>query len=281
MLGTFGGEVAIDLTVAEAFGVNLKPVPVVLKIGNGQANFEPIITGMNDGPMIIQAKLAFDNDYGLWLRLDPSRVDNAAINEAVSNAVLAYAAPVLAKSSAVSGKASVIINKGQIPITANGSMTLDGVMGFHNVIFKPGPIAAELTAITGQPAPDLKLDQLMNFKVADGRVTQTGLNIPIGGNGLRVAIDGSVGFDNTLDLKATSRLSARALGLDAALDKNLGAATVSVPIRGTLSRPAVDRKALTIALRNAARVVGEKQLKSEAGRLLERLASPNNGKDPR
>jgi hypothetical protein len=159
-------------------------------------------------------------------------------------------------------------------------MALDGAMAFRNVVFKPGPLAGELTTITGQPAPDLKLDQTMIYKVADGRVSQSGLNIPIGGNGLRVAIDGSVGFDETLDLKATSRLSARALGLDG-LGANAGTATVSVPIRGTLSRPAVDQKALTIALRNAARVIGEKQLKSEAGRLLERLASPNSDKDPR
>ncbi len=234
----------------------------------------PITTLLNDGPMIIQARLSFDNDYGLWLHLDPCRVDNAVINEEVSSAVLAYAAPVLAKSSEVSGKATVVINKGMIPITATGLMTLDGAMAFKNVVFKPGPIAAELTTITGQPAFDIKLDQTMIYNVANGRVSQTGLNVPIGGNGLRVAIDGSVGFDETLDLKATSRLSAKSLGLDSGLDKNLGAATITVPIRGTLSRPAVDRKALTIALRNAARVVGERQLKSEAGRLLERLASP-------
>jgi translocation and assembly module TamB len=281
LLGQMGGEVTIDLTMAEAFGVNLKPVAVVLKIGGGQANFEPIVTTLNDGPMIIQSRLIFDNDYGLWLRLDPCRVDDAVINEAVSNSVLAFAAPVLAKSSSVSGKTTVVINKGMVPITGTGPMSLDGAMAFKNVVFKPGPIANELTTITGQAAPDLKLDQTMTFKVADGRVTQSGLNIPIGGNGLRVAIDGSVGFDETLDLKATSRLSARALGLDANLDKELGAATVSVPIRGTLSKPAVDRKALTIALKNAARVVGEKQLKSEAGRFLERIASPKSEKDPR
>jgi translocation and assembly module TamB len=281
ILGTFGGEVALDLTMAEAFGLSLKPVPVVLKIGNGQANFEPIVTTLNDGPMIVQAKLAFDNDYGLWLRLDPCRVDNAVINEAVSNSLLAYAAPVLARSSGVSGQATVVVNKGVIPLTATGPVTVDGAMAFHNVIFKSGPMAAELATITGQAAPDLRLDQTMIYKVADGRVTQSGLNIPIGGNGLRVAIDGSVGFDDTLDLKATSRLSAKALGLDSGLDKNLGAATVTVPIRGTLSKPSVDRKALTIALRNAARVVGEKQLKSEAGRLLERIANPKSGDDPR
>jgi translocation and assembly module TamB len=281
LLGQLAGEVGIDLTTAQAFGLSFQPVPVVLKIGGGQANFEPIITKLNDGGMIIQSKLAFDADYGLWLRLDPSRVDDAVINEAVSNAVLAYAAPVLAKSSGVTGKVTVVINKGQVPITATGQLTLDGAMAFHNVIFKPGPMAAELTTITGQAAPDIKLDQTMIYKVADGRVTQTGLNIPIGGNGLRVAIEGSVGFDETLDLKATSRLSAKALGLASLTDKNLGAATVTVPIRGTLGRPAVDQKALTIALRNAARVVGEKQLKSEAGRLLERLASPKSGDDPR
>jgi translocation and assembly module TamB len=280
LLGQLGGEVAIDLTTAVAFGVKLNPTPVVLKIGNGQANFAPILTQLNGGPMIIQSRLILDNDYGLWLKLDPSRVDDAVINEAVSNAVLAYAAPVLAKSSGVTGKATVVINKGMVPITANGPLAIDGAMAFHNVIFKPGPLGGELTTITGQAAADIKLDQTMTFKVADGRVTQSGLNIPIGGNGLRVAIEGSVGFDETLDLKATSKLSAKTLGLGS-LGSPSGAATVTVPIRGTLSKPSVDQRALTIALRNAARVVGEKQLKSEAGRLLERLANPNSDKAPK
>ena len=202
LLGQVQGEVGLDLTTAEAFGVKLGPAPVVLKLGAGKAKFDPILTKMNDGPVVIQGELAFDDDYGLWLRLGPSRVDNATINEAVSNSILAYAAPVMAKSSQVTGKVTVAVTKAMVPITAGGPLSLEGAMALQNAVFNPGPLGAELTSITGQAAPKLRIDQGMNIQVLNRRVNQTGLVVPIGGDGFRVAIDGSVGFDETLDLKA-------------------------------------------------------------------------------
>ena len=167
---------------------------------------------MNDGPVLILADLALDGDYGLWLRLDPCRIEDAAINEAVSNSILAYVAPVLAKSSGVSGKVTVAVDRAFVPITASGPLSLDGAMALAERRLQARP-ARRRADLDHRPAvPDLKLDQAMFVKVANGRVQQNGLSIPIGGNGLRVAIDGSVGFDETLDLKATIPLDRQVPG---------------------------------------------------------------------
>ena len=286
LIGQLAGEIGVDVTTAEAFGVKLGKTPIVLKIGGGGGVFEPIVTTMNDGPVLIQGRIVFDKTLGAWLVLQPSRIEGAAINEAVSNSILAYAAPVLAKSSNVSGKVTVALEKGSIPITATGAMSLDCAVAFQNTVFKPGSLAAELAAITGQPSPTLKLDQTMIVQVANGRVKQTGLSIPVGGNGMKVAIDGSVGFDETLDLKATIPVSARLLGLDASLDKSIPATTIPLPIRGTLARPSIDQRAFGVAVRNAAKDAGTKELKkelnNEAGKLLNRIAGPNQaGGEPR
>ena len=278
ILEQIAGEVGLDLTMAEAFGVKLGPTPVVLKLGGGKAAFDPIVTTMNDGPVHINADLVLDAANGAWLRLAPSQIEGAAINEAVSNSILAYVAPVLARSSEVSGKLTVALNKAMVPITADGKLQLDGALALQNVVCKPGPLGAELTSITGRAAPTLKLDQTMNVEVVDGRVHQSGLSIPLGG-GAKVAIDGSVGFDQTLDLTARVPLTARLAGLDA---KAVGASTVDLPIRGTLARPALDRQALRVALREAAKALGEKEIQAEAGRFLDRIAGPNaKGGEPR
>jgi hypothetical protein len=50
---------------------------------------------------------------------------------------------------------------------------------------------------------------------------------------------------------------------------------VTLPITGTLASPSIDQKALSVALRDAAKAFGEKRLKTEASRFLERIASPN------
>ena len=68
------------------------------------------------------------------------RIDGAAINEAVSNSILAYVAPVLARSSEVTGKVTVAVNKGgRCRSPATGPMTLDGAMAFQNVGLPPRP----------------------------------------------------------------------------------------------------------------------------------------------
>ena len=270
LLNQITGEIGLDLTMAEAFGVNLKPTPVVLKLGGGKAKFDPIVTTMNDGPMLLQAHLRLDEAFGLWLQLEPSGIDKASINEAVSNSVLAYVAPVLAKSTKVTGKVSVAINAGSVPITATGPMSLDGAVVLQDVLCDPGPIGSELTALAGRPAATIKLDQTMIVKVANGRVDQTGLSIPIGG-GSAVALNGSVGFDETLDLKATIPL----LGLNPKLGKVAAGKVIAVPIRGTFARPAVDRRSLEVALREAAKSLAGKELEAEANRLLDRIAGPN------
>jgi translocation and assembly module TamB len=263
-LNQISGEVELDLTTAQAFGLTLGETPVVLRFGQGLAKFDPIRTTLNEGSVSIVADLAMDGNEGVWLRVGTSKIDGATINQAVSDSILSYVAPVLAKSNGVTGKVTVAVDRAFVPITATGSLTLDGAMAFQDLTFQPGPLGAELTSITGRAASDLKLNEAMFVKVHDGRVEQSGLSIPLGGN-LAVAIDGSVGFDETLDLKATIPVAA----------PGVGNTKVALPIRGTLGRPAVDRKALGVALRDAAKTVGEKRLKSEAARFLERIAGPN------
>ncbi len=272
-LAGISGEVGLDLTMAEAFGVNLKPAPVVLKLGGGKAVFDPIVTAMNDGPVLIQAHFRLDDAGGVWLQLDPCRIEKAGINEAVSNSILAYVAPVLAKSTKVTGQVTVALNSGSVPITADGLMALDGAVAFQNVVCDPGPLGTELNAITGRGTSTIKLDQTMIVQVQNGRVRQTGLSIPIGG-GTAVAIEGSVGFDETLDLKASIPLTARLLGLDPKLAKVPAGKVIAIPIGGTFARPAVDRQALKVAFREAARSMAGKELEAEAGRLLDRIAGP-------
>ncbi len=273
-LNQIAGEVGLDLTMAEAFGVNLKPTPVVLKLGGGKAVFDPIVTAMNDGPVLIQAHLRLDDLGGVWLQLDPCRIEKAGINEAVSNSVLAYVAPVLAKSTKVTGKVTVALNGGSVPITAAGALALDGAVAFQDVICDPGPLGSEVATITGRSSATIRLDQTMIVNVADGRVRQTGLSIPIGG-GTTVAIDGTVGFDETLDLRATIPLTARLLGIDPKIAKVPPGRSIVVPVGGTFARPAVDRQSLRVAFREAAKSMAGKELEAEANRLLDRIAGPN------
>jgi translocation and assembly module TamB len=268
-LAQLTGEAGLDLAEAKAFGVTMGQAAVVLRFGQGLAKFDPIASTLNGGSVSIVADLAMDGEGGAWLRLGSSKIEGAEINKECSDAILSYVAPVLAESSSVAGKITMTLDRAFVPITATGPMSLDGAIAFQGVTFQPGPLASELTSIAGRGASALRLDEAMFVRVADRRVYQKGLSIPIGGDGVKVAIDGSVGFDETLDLKATVPLTAKALGLASG-----DGPTVALPIKGSLPRPVIDRKALAVALRDAARSMGESRLKSEAGRLLDRIAGP-------
>ncbi len=268
-------EIALDLSSAQAFGVTIGPAPVVLHLSGGGASFDPIQTTANGGPLTIHANLALDDAEGVWLRLLPgTRIDGAEINDAVSSSVLAFVAPVLSEATHVNGKVSVVLSRAMLPITAKGSAVIDGQVTFQDVQFLAGPLGAQVASLVGQPSPKLVLHQPMQLQVADGRVKQSGLSIPIPG-GVKVDLDGSVGFDKTLDLRASVPLSARMLALDPKFESFVGGTKLSIPIRGTMAHPAIDARAMQTGLREAARTAGERGLAAQAEGLLNRVAGPN------
>ena len=264
------GTIALDVTVAQAFGVTLGQTPIVLRLTGGRAAFDTIQTTINEGTAIIGADLALDDPNALWLRLAPgSKIEHARINEVVSSAVLAYVAPVLSEASEVDGTLRVAIRQGAIPLIGDGSTLLDGDIVFENVVFEPGPGASEVLALAGQRVPRLALNQPIQLQVAEGRVRQNGLKIPVNRE-TQIALAGSVGFDKTLQLRATMPLSAKMLGRDETVQQLLAGTQVTVPIGGTLSKPGIDRQALQATLRQAMQQVARRGLEAGAGRLLER-----------
>jgi translocation and assembly module TamB len=270
VLSCLEGTISLDLTQAQAYGVTLGQTPIMLRVGGGRAVFDTIQTTINQGTAEIGADLDLDDPNALWLRLAPgTRVDHAQINEVVSTALLAYAAPVLSEASEVDGALRLAIREAAFPLIGNGSTRVLGEVVFENVVFEPGPGASEILALAGQRVPKLALSQPIQLQVADGRVTQSGLKVPINRE-TQIALAGSVGFDRTLQMKATMPLTGRMLGRDELVQQLLGGTQITVPIGGTLSRPGIDRQALQATLRQAMQQVARKGLEAGAGRILER-----------
>jgi translocation and assembly module TamB len=267
-------ELGIELRAADAFGLQLGPAPVVLRCKDGAVTIDPIQTSLNDGRVVLLPGLTVDDAKGIALTLAKgSAIDGAEINDEVSRRVLAYVAPVLDKATRVNGKVSVTVDSAEFPISTpdNRRTNLTGQLVFENVMFTPGPFATEVLSIAGQPnARGLALHEPVQLSVADGRVIQNGLVIPVSRDA-KVGIDGSVGFDQTLDLRATVPITRAMLGAAAGLQGLVGDQKVVVPISGTVSNPRVNRRALQLALRELSRNVFKKELSGGANGLLKRL----------
>ncbi|MBY0398263.1 MAG: hypothetical protein K2X91_17600, partial [Thermoleophilia bacterium] len=248
-------ELGLDLASVDAFGLKLGPAPIVITCGNGTVAIAPIATTLNGGQVTLTPGLDVDEVRGIALTLaEGSSIENAAVNDEVSRRVLRYVAPVLDGATHVNGRVSMAIDRADIPLIApdDRRLTLTGRLVFQDVVFAPGPFAAEVLTLVGRPdSPGLKLTQPVQLSVADGRVLQKGLEIPIRRD-VTVAMEGSVGFDQTLDLRASVPVTRGMLGLDrvAQIDELVGGTRVTVPIGGTVKRPRIDRRGLQVALKD-------------------------------
>lgn len=274
LLKGLDAEIALELTSADAFGMKLGPAPIVVRGKGGAYTIDPIETSLNNGRVTLLPGLTVDEVNGIDLSFARgSAINGAEINDQVSKAVLTYVAPVLDRATHVNGKVSVTIDHANFPLVGpdNRRVNILGQLVFQDVVFAPGPFASEMLSLAGRSdSPGVRLHQPVQLSVADGRVIQKGLEIPIRKDAA-VALEGSVGFDQTLDMRASLPIFQAMLGGRSGLDKVIGDRRVVVPINGTVSHPKIDKRALQLALRDLSRSVLKKELSGNAADLLNQL----------
>ena len=192
--------------------------------------------------------------------------------------ILAARSPAVAAwRSGGTGRVSVDLDHAEIPLTSGRLKTtrLEGAVVFTDVEFAPGPLAEQVIRAAGRQETRLRLDQPVTLTIAEGRVNQRGLAIPIG-DLTRVEMEGWVGFDRQLSLTATLPVTAAMFGENALLAEVAGGTRISLPIRGTLDRPELDREALTAHLKDLGKSLLARGATRGAIELLRGLAQPRN-----
>ena len=153
----------------------------------------------------------------------------------------------------------------------------NGNIIFNDVVFGAGPLGGELLSLAGKGKDTaLRIHQPLQLAVANRRINQSGIEIPINQQ-TKILIKGSVGFDETLALRAEVPLTSAMLGGDKTLQNVAGGTSIPVPIGGTLKRPKVDRQALASAMRQMSRTVLKRGAEKEANDLLNKLAPGQGG----
>src|SRR4029078_13729395 len=115
--------------------------------------------------------------------------------------------------------------------------TVTGSVLFQDAELVAGTIAAQLIdLIRLTDLPSLNLNEPVSLTIADRRVYQKGLAIPIGQLNT-ITMEGWVDFDRNLAMKASIPLLPTMLQDRPLMGGLLGDLRVTVPIGGTLSRP--------------------------------------------
>jgi translocation and assembly module TamB len=228
---------------------------VVLRAAGGRLRFDPIDARLNQGRLHLEPQWVQDGDGPARLQFGPSStLENAMVNDEVSHRVLAYVAPILDGATRVEGRVSVQQLHADFPVFGPGGTParVEGDVLFDEVRFLPGPLANDLLSLLPhrerRPSPMLVLRDPISFRIAEGKVDQHGLVIPLG-QVATVGIEGSVDFDKRLDLVA--RLAVNPPRADApVLSSLVRAARFELPIGGTLEHPKIDKLALKERLKS-------------------------------
>ena len=269
-------NVVVGLDSAKRAGLELGPTRLAVRgAGKNGLAIDPIETTLNGGKLRLVPELELSPRPLLRLKAGTELVD-AEVNGEASRRVLSFIAPVLDGGTKVTGRVSAKIDRAEFPL-GKGATTesqVEGKVVFQDLEFTPGPIAADLLGLIGRSEATLKLDQPVVLSIADGRVRQSGLVIPVG-KLTKIEIAGDVGFDRSLDLRATIPIMPEMFPNGGIVGEVVAGTRITIPITGTLSRPKIDRDAFKAELARA----GKGLMVRGAADLLFRLARPRE-RDP-
>jgi len=272
-------EGGLDIDGAEAAGLKLGSAQVIAQLTGGKVTVEPIRSTLNGGTVAILTEVTLDEAGGATVHLLPgTAIQDAVIDDPLSERLLSYVAPVLHEASQVRGRVSMVIDRASFPIggPTTRPVSLAGSLEFQDVIFGPGPMASEvLNIVPLKREAQLRLNETIRVAVEKGRVYQKGLEVPVGG-GKSFGLEGSVGFDRTLALKAMVPVAVPGVpGLAGrgSATETLADMRIPVPIGGTLAHPRIDRQALAKGLRDEGRSAIRREAEAGAEKLIRRLGS--------
>ncbi len=281
---SLAADLGVDLTEADLFGMRLGPAPVVGHYRDGKLAIDPIESRINGGRLRLEPVVDLEARGGPVVRLGKeSSLTDATVNEEVSRRVLSYVAPVLDQTTRASGRVSASIEEATFPVGGdrNRRSNVTGKVVFQDVEFAPSPLTCEVIAMVApRKEPGIvRLDQPVLLTIADGRVNQRGLAIPIG-DLTRIEIDGWVGFNKDLSLTATLPVTPAMLSKTPLLGEILAGTKVRVPIGGTLGAPRIDKEAFNAELKELGKALLVRGAGVGAVELLNRLARPRDPNAP-
>ncbi len=269
-------EFGVVLSEADVYGMKLGPAPIVVRLKGDQVEVEPIQTTLNGGRFRLDPRVVRESSGGLSIQLgEGTTIEGAEINDEVSHRVLSFVVPVLDRATRVHGRISAQVERAAFPLdsTLGEGSKVEGRVVFQNVEFLPGPLAEQLVELVGAEPSSMKLNEPVVLSIADGKVHQRGLALPVG-RLTQLQIDGDVGFDRRLDLTASVPITPAMVANNPILSDIVAGTRIKVPVGGTLSKPQVDKEAFRTAMQDLGKTLLRRGAVRGATELLMRLTAP-------
>lgn len=280
LLAKLTADAGLGWQSIKAYGFDLGPGELRVKLAGGQATVSPIRAAFGGGQVTLtpSARLAPEPSEVSFAK--GKVVDRAKLTPAACASALGYALPVIANAAHAEGEITAILDENHIPLGDFTKTALKGQLIIHKATVGAGPVVTEIVKLLGSPSATMTLANEMTvpIRVEGGRVYHENLSVTV--NGYTVKTAGSVGFDGSLALVADVPIPGTFPGLknNPTLKKAVEGKVVKVPITGTMAKPVVDPRQFEAAIaalaRDSVKGLGKALLHKELDKLFPAMPPP-------
>lgn len=272
-LASLQGQADLHWDALQAYGARVGPANLHLRLTQGTLHLPPFDALANGGKLRVGAALRMEPGP-MELSLVPgSNLQRAKLTPELCASALGYAAPTLANATEVQGEVSVQVAKGRMPLAFPEKAEVQGTFILHDARLAPGPMVKELTNLLKYPPKTaLVKEAQVPFALVDGKVHHRDLELIFPELTIRSA--GWVALDGTLSLLLEMPIPPRWLGNNPRLNAALANQKITLPLRGTLSQPRLDERAVREASGRFVRDAAGDVLQQEIENRLKKLLGP-------
>jgi hypothetical protein len=261
------GSGGIGWTDADVYGLVIGPGQLAGVLSRGVVQFQPLDLAVSGGMVHINEQWRILPAPG-ELRMAKGRlVEHVQVTPEVCKQALQYVAPVLAQVTQCEGTFSVDIEGGKLSFGSAAGCDVVGHLLTDQAHVQAGPLAQQFAllarrieqlllsqaASSDQAAAAVLVnlnDENVDFRVVGGRVYHRNLRFKMGA--LQIVTQGSVGFDDSLEMLAEVAIEESLLAGRPLLKQLLGR-PLQIPLTGTLGSPQLDLRGVEDITRHMAR----------------------------
>ena len=261
---------AVHIAAIEGYGLKLTPNDVPIKVAGASAGAK-LESPANGGQLDFQPTIDMRKEpYILSFKDNIDLLRDVQITQGLIDELLAAIHPVFKEAVVPEGLLGLNMKHFNWPLSEKhkNRATFAGTMNLNGVRLNSTPFLAGLLDLMGISERQLSMvDQDIDFEAQNGRVTLSPMTLDA--EGYQLKMQGSIGFDNTLDFIARIPVTKKMVGKDAY--QFLQGTTIKVPIRGTAAKPSIDETAFQQATGDLMQQVLRKNLEKGAQDLLKNL----------
>jgi hypothetical protein len=261
---------AVYIGAVEAYGMKLSPNDVPVRVA-GAAVGAKLESPANGGQLDFQPTVDMRKEpYILSFKENTDLLKDVQISQGLIDGFLAAIHPLFKDAVIPDGLLGLSMKHFSWPLSEKhrNRATFAGTLKLNGVKLNSTPFMADLLNMIGIRERQLSLvDQDIAFEARDGRIALSPMTLEA--EGYLLTIQGSIGFDSTLDFIARIPVTEKIIGKDAY--QFLQGTTIKVPISGTAAKPRIDQSAFQQASNDLMQQALRKNLEKGAQDLLKNL----------